>query len=99
MVGSFYSVTHTDEELSVVCEFDAVPPGIRREGPWACLEVEGPLDFSLTGILAGLATPLAGANISIFAVSTYRTDFILVPASELLQATKTLRDCGYTIRE
>ena len=97
--GAFFSVSRTDDELSVVCDFEAVPPDIRREGPWACLEVEGPLDFSLTGILAGLAAPLADANISIFAISTYRTDYVLVPATDIRRATKALQDCGYTLRD
>ena len=95
--GSFYSVTRTHEELSVVCDYAAVPAGVVCEGPWACLMVEGPLDFSLTGILAGLTVPLADAGIPIFVVSTYRTDYLLVPERDLDAALQALRAAGHTV--
>ena len=66
------SITRTPHELSIVCAAPLAPPGARCEGAWSCLEVQGPLPFSATGILASLAVPLAAAGVSIFAISTYR---------------------------
>lgn len=91
----FYSVTATADELSVVCRTPHVPPGVRREDGWKALCVSGPLDFSLTGILAGLANPLAETGISIFAVSTYDTDYLLVRASDFANAVDTLKAAGF----
>ena len=93
--GEFYSVTRTREHLSVVCSFEDVPDGVTNEGPWSALEVQGPLDFALTGILASMAGPLADAGISIFALSTYLTDYILVREHDLDAAVRTLRDEGH----
>ncbi len=87
----FYSITKTGEELSIVCEDTFVPPGcIKVEAGWRALKVEGPLDFSLTGILASLANPLAEAGISIFAISTYDTDYVLVKSGDLAKAVEVL---------
>jgi len=76
--GSFYSVTRTNDELSVVCRQEDVPPGITCEREWRCLKVEGPLSFELTGIMASVARPLAEAGISMFTIGTYETDYILI---------------------
>jgi len=91
----FYSATATADELSVVCKSPHVPSGVRREDGWKALRVTGPLDFSLTGILAGLANPLADNGISIFAVSTFDTDYILVRATDLKKAVTTLKAAGF----
>ena len=64
----FLSITYTGDELSIVCRSDFVPPDVRCELDWAAIKVKGPLDFSLTGILASLTVPLADGGISIFAV-------------------------------
>ena len=84
------SITRTQDELSIVCPESDAPEGISVEKGWNAFKVEGPLGFSLTGILASLATPLAEANISIFAVSTFETDYLLVKADKLGQAVKVL---------
>jgi len=97
MQGEFFSVTRTPAELSAVCAFAAVPSGVKAEGPWSALAVRGPLDFSLKGVLAGLATPLAAAEISIFVISTYDTDYLLVRSHDLDRAVRALRDAGHTI--
>lgn len=97
MAGRFCSVTRTPQELSIVCAVDSVPASVPYAGPWACLQVEGVLDFSLTGILAGLAAPLAEAGISIFALSTYRTDYILVKEHDLARAQQVLRRAGHAV--
>ena len=93
----FWSVTRTDEELSVVLPEASAPEAWRSEKGWRCLKVRGPLDFSLTGVLASLASPLAGAGISIFAISTYDSDYILVRDRDLEQAKEVLSDAGHAI--
>jgi NAD+ diphosphatase len=89
--GAFVTVTRTEEELSVTCPQDTVPPGVRAERDLAALRVEGPLDFALTGILAALTAPLAGAGIPVFAVATYDTDYLLVPGDRVSEALELLR--------
>lgn len=86
MQGGFFSVTRTREELSVVCAQQVVPEGVQHESGWACLKVQGPLNFNLTGILASLASSLAAAGISLFAVSTFDTDYLLVEQESLAGA-------------
>ena len=97
MDGAFFSVTRTPAELSAVCDVAVVPPGVKAEGPWSVLAVRGPLDLNMTGVLAGLATPLAAAGISIFAVSTYDTDYVLVRSHDLDRAIRALRGAGHEI--
>lgn len=96
--GDFVSLTCTEDELSVVCAETAVPDGVQCERGWRCLKVEGPLDFALTGILASLAGPLAAAEISLFAISTYDTDYLLVKAGQLAEALAVLAAAGFDIR-
>ena len=99
--GSFYSITRTTDELSIVCaeKFapEVPPPDAKIERAWACFKVKGPLDFSLVGILAGLATTLADAGISIFALSTFDTDYLLLKQDSLDVAIAMLRRRGYEI--
>jgi hypothetical protein len=95
--GSFYSVTRTDAELSVVCLEDAAPAGARVEPDWRVLEVAGPLDFSMVGVMAALTAPLADVGVSVFVISTYDTDYVLVHAAALERAVGALREAGHTI--
>jgi len=97
--GLFFSVTRTEEELSVVCPDAQIPEGVKREGGWKVLKVEGPLDFSLTGVLASLTAPLAREGISVFALSTYDTDYLLVKKDKLEEAIQALRGEGYAINK
>ena len=97
--GPLYSVTRTAEELSVVCPDAHVPVGVKKERGCKVLMVEGPLDFSLTGILASLATPLACNGISIFSLSTYDTDYVMVKEDQLRKAVQILRAEGCHIEE
>ena len=97
--GTFFSVTRTPAELSAVCDVAAVPPGVKADGPWSVLAVRGPLDLNMTGVLAGLTAPLAAAGISIFAISTYDTDYLLVREDDLDRAVRALRDAGHSISE
>jgi len=95
---SFCSATRTEQELSVVLPEARVPDGARAEMGWRCLEVLGPLDFDLTGVLASFSVPLADADISIFAISTYNTDYILLRDRDLDRAKEVLSDCGHGFR-
>ena len=95
--GSFLSVTRTSAELSVVCEDALVPEGTQAERGWRAFGVAGTLDFSLTGVLASLAVPLAEAGISVFAVSTFDTDYLLVREHSLSQALETLERAGFEV--
>lgn len=95
--SSFLSVTKTAEELSIVCDAAIQLEAEESEPGWSCLKVLGPLDFSLTGILAKLSTALAEAGISLFAISTYDTDYILVKSEKLTRAIGTLEARGYNI--
>ena len=88
--STFFSITKTHDELSIVCSEDQVPHSVKAERGWTGLKVEGPLDFGLTGILSSLANPLAEAKISIFSISTYDTDYILVKTQNLQEAIKIL---------
>jgi hypothetical protein len=99
LTGGFSSITRTAEELSVVCPQDQVPPGIRKQDGWKALQVEGPLDFSLTGVLASLTEPLAKEGISAFAISTYDTDYLLVKKEQLEGAIQALQEEGYELKE
>ena len=90
----------TDEEKSLVCITDKVPKNvIRRDDGWKAIRIQGVLDFSLIGILAKIAGILAENDISIFAVSTYNTDYILLKEEKYQKALKVLGDSGYKIVE
>ena len=95
--GAFFSVTRTGEEVSIVCSEDSVVPGSRVERGWRCLRVVGPLQFSLTGVLAALAVPLAERGVSIFALSTFNTDYLLVKSDQLETAAAALREAGHEV--
>lgn len=96
--GDFVSITRTAEELSIVCSQPELPPDTPHEPDWRCFQVAGPLSFSLTGILATLTRPLAEAEISIFAVSTFDTDYLLVRADDVSRAIVKLTLAGHTVQ-
>lgn len=95
--GSISSVTRTAEELSVVCAAAGVPANVQAQRGWRCLRVVGRLDFSLTGVLAAIAGPLAAAKVSMFAVSTYDTDYFLVSEHSLAAAIECLVAAGHEV--
>jgi hypothetical protein len=95
---SFFALTRTTDELSVICQQASVPGGVMCEPDWRALKVAGPLGFSMVGVLAGIAGSLAKARISLFAVSTFDTDYILVKSADLNGAIAALETTGYTIR-
>jgi hypothetical protein len=95
--GSFFSVTRTGDELSVVTELSFVPVGVQSQPGWRVLKVHGPFVLSEIGVLAALAAPLADAKISLFAVSTFETDYLLVASETLAAAIAALEQAGHTI--
>jgi len=90
--GDFVSITRTPDELSIVCLQENVPPTVKSERNWRCLKVAGPLDFALTGVLASLASALAAAGVSLFALSTFDTDYLLVKEDKLEQAIEAMNN-------
>ena len=93
----FFCVTRTKEELSVVCVEASIPEGITSNKGWRCLKVSGPLGLSLTGVLSSLTVLLAKADISVFVLSTYDTDYLLVKESNLEKAKATLSAVGHNV--
>jgi hypothetical protein len=95
--GGFCSITRTADELSVVCPEPLVPEGVRAEKGWRVLRVAGAMDFSSVGVLASLAVPLAEAGVSLFAVSTFDTDYLLVKGHDLGRAVEALTAYGHVV--
>nr|WP_281380947.1 ACT domain-containing protein [Nocardioides panaciterrulae] len=95
--SSIFSVTATATETSVVCAARSVPTKAAARRPLTAFEVEGPRDLALTGVLAGLLAPLAEAEISVFALSTYDTEWLLVPGADAERATEAWRDAGHEV--
>ena len=95
--GRFRSVTRTDNEVSVVCRDRDVPDGESAERGWRVLELKGPLDFSLAGVVASLVVPLAEAEIPIFVISTFETDYLLVRETDTGRAVAALIEAGHAV--
>jgi uncharacterized protein len=95
--GTFVSITRTPDELSIICEEEAVPDGVRIERDWRALRVEGPLPFEMTGVAAAFTKPLADARISVFVVATFDTDYLLVKRDTFERAIEALRAAGIDI--
>jgi len=91
----FYSLSNSQEELSLVCPEQILIQSENNSPNWKCLKVAGPLDLNLTGILAGLSDTLSKAKISIFAISTFETDYVLIQKQVLETAKSTLKSAGY----
>lgn len=92
---SFLSITYTLNELSIVCPSPSVPSHVRCERGWVAIKVRGPLDFSLTGILATMAGLLSKNGIPLFVLSTYDTDYVLVKEEQLARAKEVLERDGH----
>lgn len=91
------SVTRSADETSIVCDASIVPADVTVESGWRAIKVAGPLEFGLTGVLLSVAQPLAEAGVSIFALSTYDTDYVLVKESALTDALAALSSAGHRI--
>jgi uncharacterized protein len=91
------SVTRTPDELSIVCPSEHAPGSETAQPGWRLLTVRGPLEFTLTGIMAALSGELAAAGVSLFALSTYDTDHLLVKSGDLGRAVRALRASGHEV--
>jgi uncharacterized protein len=96
--GRLCSMTRTEDELSVICDTKHAPEGARAEHGWSCLKVLGPLDTSMVGVMSSLSGALAAANISLLAISTFDTDYVLVRAAHLDAAIAAWRAAGHDYR-
>jgi hypothetical protein len=95
--AAFWSLTRTAAETSLVCAEDDAPDAATVVGGYRALEVEGPLDLALTGVMAGIAAPLAGAGVPILPIATHDTDYLLIPGAQLDQAVAALADAGHAV--
>ena len=95
--SSVFSITATGTETSLVCAARSVPTKAVHRRPFTAFAVKGPLDFALTGVLVALLTPLAEAGISVFTLSTYDTDWILVPVGDADRAAEAWRGQGHEV--
>ena len=98
--SGFFCVVRTRDELSIVCGEDVctedrLPDGTTAESGWLALKLEGPFPFSMTGVLASFLQPLAEAQIPIFAISTFDTDYVLIKRENLEQAVAALGTAGH----
>lgn len=102
--GDVFSITRTNDELSLVCqqeniEVEELDEDILCERNWNIFKVEGPLDFALVGILSNLSCIMKEAGVSIFAISTYDTDYIMVKNEKVNEAIKALKQYGHEVAE
>jgi hypothetical protein len=95
--GEIWSVTRTPTELSVVCTQNGLPQNLAAERNWVALQIVGPIPFGMVGVLSSLTVPLADAGVSIFALSTFETDFVLVRDESFEVACRVLLQAGHEI--
>ncbi len=96
---AFFSVTRTRSELTLFLPEGHLPPDVAREGGWRCLRLEGPFDLTAVGILVSVLTPLAQAQIGVFSLSTFETDYLLVKGEDLARAVRTLVKAGHHVKQ
>ena len=94
----FFSITRTADETSVVCRETSVRAGMHADRGWQCLKIEGPIPLKTVGIMADVSTLLAKANISIFPIATYATDYIFIKGDKVAAAIDALRGGGHSVR-
>jgi hypothetical protein len=94
---SLISITRTDEELTIVCRQDLIPPEFKSDLNWRCFKIDGAFDLNQTGVISSISSPLADAGISIYVISTYSTDYFLVKEKKLDQTISVLSDSGHNI--
>lgn len=97
--GQFFSTTRTSDELSVITETALVPERLRTAVTWRVMKVHGPFNLSEVGVLASLVGPLATADVSVFTISTFETDYLLVQCIQLHEAVAALRNASHTVHE
>lgn len=92
------SITRTADELSIVCPSDRVPAGAHAVRTWRAFQLVGPMPFSTTGVVSALTAPLAAANVGVFILSTFDTDYLLVDQGNLARALAALRGSGWDLQ-
>ena len=97
--GDFFSATRTSDELSIVCAAGRVPDGIASERGWRVLKVNGVFALSEVGVLAALSASLAAAEVSLFVISTFDTDYLLVNERQLTGAIAALQSAGHRVEQ
>jgi hypothetical protein len=95
--ASWWSMTRTPDELSIVCAEQCVPEGVAASRGWTALRFAGPLPLDQTGILASVTAPLAAARVSVFALATYDTDYLLIPDAQRGAAIEALERAGHSV--
>ena len=96
--GSFFSVTRTSDELSIIVEESRVPAGLQFQAGWRVIKVHGPFMLSEVGVLASLVGPLAAARVSVLTITTFDTDYLLVAAENLAQTVSALERAGHSFK-
>jgi len=96
--GDFSSITRTAEELSIVCRELNIPAGTHADRGWQCMKLEGPIPLNTTGVAAGFTALLAKAGVSVFVISTFDTDYVLVKGDRFERAADALRGGGHSVR-
>ncbi len=95
--GPLVAITRTADELSIVCSEESAPNDVRSARGWRCFKIEGPIPFETVGVAAAITKALADAKISVFVVSTYDTDYILVRSDSLDSAVSALKTAGFDL--
>jgi hypothetical protein len=96
---TFLTISRTPTELSIIADQSAVPVDVDAQRGYRALRVEGPLPLDLIGIFAAIAAPLAAANVPIFPIATYDTDYVLVAESHLERAVRALEAAGHRVSD
>ena len=96
--SDFSSITRTEAELTIVCDEVLVASGTTSETGWRCIKVEGPLDFSEIGIVLSLTQPLAESGVSVFLISTFDRDYLMVKEKDLAETIDVLTAAGHRVR-
>lgn len=94
---AFFSFTKSQSEVSIVCPAEQAPAEGKIEKGWICFQLQGPFPFTMTGVLASFLSPLAAASVSIFAVSTYDTDYVLIKGESREKAVSALVAAGHEL--
>jgi hypothetical protein len=95
--SAFHAIVRSPGELTIVCDSAIVPAGVRAQKGWGCFSLAGPIAFTETGVVASIAVPLAAAGIGIFVISTFDTDYVLVPERLFAAARSSLAEAGHRI--
>ena len=96
--GQFVSMTRAIDELSIVCRETAVPAGSHADRGWQCLKLEGPIPLKTVGVASEFTSLLAKAGVSVFIISTFDTDYLLVKGDAFEKAADALRGGGHSVR-